>query len=217
MKKLIPILISVILVLIITACNNDDAPLNENVETAPESTSPSENELYLDELEEYLKSFPGYDLSSADMMVFLNETTEESVFDDILFIDQQGIVFSPSYGVGYLFNDLDYLSLVLSGIRAVEIVQVSNAVKAEIFAVPVYEDDEIIGVLAGSIETLDFSNTFGTPTTMCALSGCNRHIAPSGNTHNCIAHSNKCLECTDYIDGDAAWCLSCLENAAAGR
>lgn len=62
-------------------------------------------------------------------------------------------------------------------------------------------------------KTVTFANKFGTSTTICAHSGCNNYIAPSGDTNCCITHSNRCLECNTYIDEDAAWCMSCLEKA----
>ena len=59
-----------------------------------------------------------------------------------------------------------------------------------------------------------FSNKYGTSTTKCAKSGCNNYIASSGDTNCCVSHSNKCLECKKYIDGDAMYCMSCLTSAA---
>lgn len=58
-----------------------------------------------------------------------------------------------------------------------------------------------------------FTNKYGSSNTICFINGCNNKIASSGDTHCCVEHSNKCLECNCYIDGDAAYCMSCLENA----
>lgn len=58
-----------------------------------------------------------------------------------------------------------------------------------------------------------FTNKFGTSNTLCVIDGCDNKIATSGDTNCCIEHSNRCLECNCYIDGDAAYCMSCLENA----
>ena len=58
-----------------------------------------------------------------------------------------------------------------------------------------------------------FTNGYGTPTTKCAHPGCNEYIAPSGNTNCCINHSNRCLECGQYCDEDAMYCLDCIEKA----
>ena len=58
-----------------------------------------------------------------------------------------------------------------------------------------------------------FTNKYGTPTTKCVQSGCNEYIASSGDTNCCVAHSNNCRKCGDYIDGDAMFCMSCLEDA----
>lgn len=55
-----------------------------------------------------------------------------------------------------------------------------------------------------------FTNKFGTPTTICAHSGCNNYIAPSGDTNCCTIHSKRCLECHKYIDEDALYCIDCL-------
>ena len=55
-----------------------------------------------------------------------------------------------------------------------------------------------------------FTNKYGNKSTKCAEPGCNNNIASSGDTWNCTTHSNKCLECRCYIDGDASYCMSCL-------
>ncbi len=55
-----------------------------------------------------------------------------------------------------------------------------------------------------------FTNKYGTPTTKCAKVGCNNYIASSGDSNCCTSHSNKCLQCNCYIDGDAMYCMSCL-------
>ena len=60
-----------------------------------------------------------------------------------------------------------------------------------------------------------FSNDYGSKTTKCMKSGCNNYIASSGDTAYCVTHSNKCLECYCYIDGDAMYCMDCLSGAAA--
>lgn len=57
-----------------------------------------------------------------------------------------------------------------------------------------------------------FTNKFGTPTTKCAHSGCNKYIASSGDTNCCTTHSNNCLNCGCYIDGDAMYCITCLTS-----
>ena len=59
-----------------------------------------------------------------------------------------------------------------------------------------------------------FDNKYGTGTTKCLKSGCNNYIASSGDSAYCTAHSNKCLECYCYIDGDAMYCMDCLTDAA---
>lgn len=55
-----------------------------------------------------------------------------------------------------------------------------------------------------------FTNKYGTPTTICAHAGCYNYIAPSGDTNCCTVHSNRCLQCGKYIDGDAMYCIDCL-------
>lgn len=58
-----------------------------------------------------------------------------------------------------------------------------------------------------------FTNKYGTPTTVCAHGNCSAFIAPSGDTNCCKSHSNRCLECYCYIDGDAMYCMDCIERA----
>lgn len=60
---------------------------------------------------------------------------------------------------------------------------------------------------------ISFTNKYGTSTTKCVQSGCNNYIATSGDTNCCVTHSSNCLECGCYIDGDAMYCMSCLEKA----
>ena len=55
-----------------------------------------------------------------------------------------------------------------------------------------------------------FTNKYGTSTTRCAHPGCSNYIASSGDTNCCRTHSNRCLNCGCYIDGDAMYCMSCL-------
>lgn len=57
-----------------------------------------------------------------------------------------------------------------------------------------------------------FTNKFGTVDTKCAHSDCNNAIASTGDTDCCIIHSNKCLNCGKYIDGDAVFCMDCIEG-----
>lgn len=66
---------------------------------------------------------------------------------------------------------------------------------------------------ATPLPTVPFTNKYGTATTKCAKSGCNNYIASSGDTNCCTAHSNKCLNCGCYIDGDAMYCMSCLSGS----
>ena len=61
-----------------------------------------------------------------------------------------------------------------------------------------------------------FNNKYGTRTTICVVSGCDKYIAKSGDTNCCELHSNKCGECHCYIDGDAMYCMSCLSGALGG-
>lgn len=57
-----------------------------------------------------------------------------------------------------------------------------------------------------------FTNQYGTPTTKCVVNSCDNYIASSGDSNCCVAHSNKCLECKKYIDGDAMYCMDCLSD-----
>ena len=61
-----------------------------------------------------------------------------------------------------------------------------------------------------SIPTKSFTNKYGTPTTKCAVSGCDNYIASSGDTNCCVLHSNRCKNCDKYIDGDAIYCMDCI-------
>lgn len=69
---------------------------------------------------------------------------------------------------------------------------------------------------SGSSSSSSFTNKYGTSTTKCAKSGCSNYIASSGDTNCCTTHSNRCLKCNCYIDGDAMYCMSCLEEALGG-
>lgn len=62
------------------------------------------------------------------------------------------------------------------------------------------------------VEHSGFTNKFGSPDTKCVVPGCSQNIASSGDTNCCKSHSNKCGNCNCYIDGDAMFCMSCIEN-----
>ena len=64
-----------------------------------------------------------------------------------------------------------------------------------------------------SSSSTSFTNKYGTPTTLCAHTGCNNYIASSGDTNCCTVHSNRCLNCNKYIDEDAVYCMSCLSGS----
>lgn len=66
---------------------------------------------------------------------------------------------------------------------------------------------------SGASSSDSFTNKYGTKDTECAVSGCANKIATSGDTNCCISHSNTCLECGCYIDGDAMYCMDCLGGA----
>ena len=58
-----------------------------------------------------------------------------------------------------------------------------------------------------------FTNKYGTATTKCAHTGCSEYIASSGDTNCCVTHSHNCLNCGCYIDEDAMYCMTCIEDA----
>lgn len=47
----------------------------------------------------------------------------------------------------------------------------------------------------------------------CAHDGCNNTAVSTGDSIYCAVHSNNCLNCGCYIDGDAMYCMSCIESA----
>ena len=78
------------------------------------------------------------------------------------------------------------------------------------------DDDDYDYDYNGSSGSGSFTNKYGTSTTKCAVSGCSNYIAKSGDTNCCTTHSNKCGNCYCYIDGDAMYCMDCLEDALGG-
>lgn len=64
-----------------------------------------------------------------------------------------------------------------------------------------------------SSSSKSFTNKYGTSTTKCHHSGCDRNIASSGDTNCCTTHSKKCGNCKKYIDEDALYCMDCIEKA----
>lgn len=74
-------------------------------------------------------------------------------------------------------------------------------------------DPDIPANVASEKSEVAFTNKFGTATTVCAHAGCNNYIANSGDTNCCTVHSNRCGNCSRYIDEDAMYCMTCLENA----
>lgn len=69
------------------------------------------------------------------------------------------------------------------------------------------------GPAATNTPSASFTNEYGTPTTLCAHTGCTSYIASSGDTNCCVRHSNRCGNCRCYIDEDAMYCMKCLEDA----
>lgn len=61
--------------------------------------------------------------------------------------------------------------------------------------------------------TTYFTNKYGTSTTKCHHSGCNKYIASSGDTNCCTTHSRRCGKCHCYIDEDASYCMDCIKKA----
>lgn len=47
----------------------------------------------------------------------------------------------------------------------------------------------------------------------CAKSGCDSNAVTTGDSIYCAKHSNRCLNCSCYIDGDAMYCMSCIKKA----
>ena len=47
----------------------------------------------------------------------------------------------------------------------------------------------------------------------CAKSGCNSKAVTTGDSVYCSKHSNRCLNCNCYIDGDAMFCMPCIRDA----
>ena len=53
-------------------------------------------------------------------------------------------------------------------------------------------------------------NEYGTPTTICEEEGCERYIAPSGNTRYCTEHSKACKRCGKFMNPlDPNYCEDC--------
>ena len=73
-----------------------------------------------------------------------------------------------------------------------------------------YSSSQISSGKSKSTPSKSFTNKYGTPTTKCAVSGCDNYIASSGDTNCCATHSNRCGNCNKYIDGDAMYCIDCL-------
>lgn len=91
----------------------------------------------------------------------------------------------------------------------------SSIPKSEAIAKPLPSADTVYSSssFASSEQTVSFTNSYGTSSTICAEKGCNRLIASSGDTNCCTIHSNNCKECGNYIDSDATYCMTCIEKA----
>lgn len=59
----------------------------------------------------------------------------------------------------------------------------------------------------------NFHNKYGSMSTKCAHPGCDNYIVKSGDSNCGGIHSNNCGNCGCYIDEDAMYCMSCLEEA----
>lgn len=94
----------------------------------------------------------------------------------------------------------EYRDTVYAEIRNNEEMKKAKAVAPQIFNSWINKPDKI------------FTNKFGSSTTKCVVSGCSEYIASSGDTNCCEKHSNRCGNCNCYIDGDAMYCMSCIES-----
>ncbi len=94
----------------------------------------------------------------------------------------------------------EYRDTVYAEIRNNEEMKKAKAVAPQIFNSWINKPDKI------------FTNKFGSSTTKCVVSGCSDYIASSGDTNCCEKHSNRCGNCNCYIDGDAMYCMSCIES-----
>ena len=59
----------------------------------------------------------------------------------------------------------------------------------------------------------DSSSSSGSSGKKCAKSGCSSKAVTTGDSIYCAKHSNRCLNCSCYIDGDAMYCMSCIRQA----
>ena len=66
--------------------------------------------------------------------------------------------------------------------------------------------------LNNSDEDSSFENEYETATRRCMVAGCNKRVAPGGESDYCPAHSNKCLRCGKYISRPLGCCSSCAED-----
>ena len=56
---------------------------------------------------------------------------------------------------------------------------------------------------------LEFTNLYGTPSTICAEENCEKYIAPSGNTRYCVDHAHACEDCSELINANEKYCVGC--------
>ena len=66
--------------------------------------------------------------------------------------------------------------------------------------------------LNNSDEDSSFEDDDETSPRRCMVAGCNKHVAPGGESDYCPAHSNKCLRCGKYISRPLRCCSSCAED-----
>jgi hypothetical protein len=72
------------------------------------------------------------------------------------------------------------------------------------------------GAGQSALQKIVFTNDYGTSTTKCAHASCTNAIATSGDTNCCIIHSNKCFNCSKYVDEDTMFCTSCEALSSKG-
>ncbi len=93
-----------------------------------------------------------------------------------------------------------------------------NASAESVYTITSYDSDSDDNSDSETHNSSDYSSShYGNKSTKCAKAGCNNYIASSGDTAYCTTHSNRCLNCNSYIDGDAVYCMDCLKKSVSNN
>ncbi|MDR2559368.1 MAG: EAL domain-containing protein [Oscillospiraceae bacterium] len=148
------------------ALEEDNLILFDEIATETANSIGSKLGELLTSVRNYTYRFVGFEnLSEEEQMAVLAETTNASVFHDMIYIDTEGVALSASFGETFL-SRRDYFSIASDGMSNISTIIVDHftSSRVNVFAAPVISMGQVEGVLAGVHDTEDLKDVIYTET-----------------------------------------------------